>query len=247
MDYGTLPYLISGPPGSGKTKTLVEVAMQLLNTTNVAHMLVCAPSEAAADTLAMRLKQYLNPKQLLRLIGPNRADNEVPQELMQYCVMENDMFCMPPFQWLLSYNVIVTSCRDAALLAKARLTNTDLWTFERDMISALHPEDVPPSPTLHWGALLVDEAAQATEVDILPAITAICPPSAYPRDQIQPRVAMAGDEHQLGPRTAYRDPKFSTSLFARLFTRPVYANHPLSRSKVKPSSIARLKLSVQTS
>lgn len=71
LDYGTLRYLISGPPGTGKTKTLVEIAMQLLNTTDVAHLLLCAPSEAAADTLALRFKQYLTPKQLLRLNGPN--------------------------------------------------------------------------------------------------------------------------------------------------------------------------------
>ena len=72
---GVLPYLISGPPGTGKTKTLVETAMQLLNTT-IYHVLICAPSEAAADTLTLLLKQYLNAKQMLRLNRPGRADNE---------------------------------------------------------------------------------------------------------------------------------------------------------------------------
>jgi helicase MOV-10 len=236
LDYGTLPYLISGPPGTGKTKTLVETAMQLLNTTDVAHMLICAPSEAAADTFALRLKQYLTPKQLLRLNGPNRADNEVPRELLQYCYVKDDMFYLPPFRTLLAYSIVVTSCRDATILAEARLTNADLWTMERDLISTLHPEDEPPTPSLHWKALLLDEAAQATEVDVLPAISVVCPPSAYPQDHAQPRMVLAGDEHQLGPRTASHDPAFSRSLFARLFARPVYANHPLDRSYVKSSS-----------
>jgi DNA polymerase III delta prime subunit len=235
-DYGTLPYLISGPPGTGKTKTLVEIAMQLLNTTDVVHMLVCAPSEAAADTLAIRLKQYLTPKQLLRLNGPNRADNEVPRELMQYCYIQNDMFYLPPFKKLMSFSVVVTSCRDAAMLAEARLTNADLWSLERDIVSTLHPEEELPTPSLHWGALLLDEAAQATEVDALPAISVVCPPSGYRQDRAQPRLVMAGDENQLGPRTASHDPQFATSLFARLFSRPLFAKHPLSRSNVKPSS-----------
>ncbi|KAJ8113411.1 hypothetical protein OPT61_g4451 [Boeremia exigua] len=236
FDYGTVPYIISGPPGTGKTKTLVETAMQLLQTTTVAHILICAPSEAAVDTLAMRIKNYLSPKQLLRLNAPSRADNEVPRELLQYSFMENDMFYLPPFKKLLSFNVVVTSCRDAAMLAEARLTNSDLWTLEREMVSAFHPEDELPIPNLHWGALLLDEAAQATEVDVLSAISVIDPPSAYPQDCLQPSLVMAGDEHQLGPRTASHDPAYSMSLFARLSSQPLYANHPLSRSKVKPSS-----------
>ena len=235
-DYGTLPYLLSGPPGTGKTKTLVETAMQLLNTTDVAHLLICAPSEAAADTLALRLKRYLTPKQLLRLNAPSRADNEVPRELLQYCFMQEDMFYLPPFKNLMSYNVVVTSCRDSAILAEARLTNADLWTMERELVSNLHPEEEPPMPSLHWGALLIDEAAQATEIDVLPAISVVCPPSDYPQDRRQPTLVMAGDEHQLGPRTASHDPLVSRSLFARLFARTLYASHPLSRSRVKPSS-----------
>lgn len=236
LDYGTLPYLISGPPGTGKTKTLVEIAMQLLNTTEVKHMLICAPSEAAADTLAMRMGRYLTPKELLRLNRPNRADNEVPRELLPYCYIQEDMFYLPPFKELLAVSVVVTSCRDAVILVEAHLKNADLWNLERDLVSALHPEDEPPIPSLHWGALLVDEAAQATEIEVLPALSIICPPYAYPQYHTQPRMVMAGDEYQLGPRTTSHDPALSTSLFTRLFSQPLYANHPLSRSNIKPSS-----------
>ncbi|KAH8730752.1 hypothetical protein GQ44DRAFT_822918 [Phaeosphaeriaceae sp. PMI808] len=235
-DYGTLPYLISGPPGTGKTKTLVETAMQLLRTTTVAHILICAPSEAAADTLAIRLKHYLNNKQLFRLNRPGRADNEVPGELTQYCYMKNDMFYLPPFKTMMAYNIVITSCQDAMILANARLTNNDLWVTERNMVAAFHPEDEASIPALHWGALLIDEAAQATEVNVLPAMQVICPPSAYPTNLTQPYFIMAGDENQLGPRTASHNPEFSTSLFARLFDRPLFTEHPLSRSNIRPSA-----------
>jgi len=235
-DYGTLPYLISGPPGTGKTKTLVEIAMNLLNTTEVAHILICAPSEAAADTLGQRLSAYLNTKQLLRLHRPKRADNEVPRDLLAFCFMADDMFTLPPFKTLMTYNVIVMSCQDAAMLEDARLTNKDLWTIERDTISAFRPEEPIPEPSLHWGALLVDEAAQATEIDVLPAISIVCPPPAYSTTLPQPLFIMAGDENQLGPRTASRNPQFATSLFSRLFSRPLYRDHPLSRTNTKPSA-----------
>jgi helicase MOV-10 len=236
-NYGTLPYLISGPPGTGKTKSLVEVAMQLLETHTADHILICAPSDQAADTLAMRLKYYLNPTQLLRLNGPWRADNEVTRELMGYTYMENEMFYLPPFRKLMAYNVVVTSCRDASVLMDARLTNTDLWSLEHNMLTAFHPEHKKPPLTLHWGALLVDEAAQATELDVLSAISVVCPPAEYPEELPQPCFVMAGDEHQLGPRTASHDTMLSRSLFARLLDRgALYRDHPLSRSNMKPSS-----------
>jgi helicase MOV-10 len=235
-DYGCLPYLISGPPGTGKTKTIVETAMQLLNSHITDHILICAPSESAGDTLALRLKEYLDTTQLLRLNGPWRADNEVAPALMQYTYMETDMFALPPFKQLMAYNIVVTSCRDASILVEARLTNTDLWTLEKNMLEAFKSEHANAPSNLHWGALLLDEAAQGTELDVLSAISAVCPPPEYPTSLPQPRFVLAGDEKQLGPKTSSHDPQCSQSLFARLFDRPIYKNHPLSRANTKPST-----------
>jgi helicase MOV-10 len=234
-EFGVLPFLISGPPGTGKTMSLVELAMQLLHTHEVSHILICAPSDQAADTLTQRLSQWLKPKDMLRLNGPQRPDVEV-RELLPYCYIENGMFYIPPFKQLMAYNVVVTSTRDAAMLVEARVTNTDLYTIEKNMQEAFHPEDIFTPKPLHWGALLLDEAAQATELDVLPVLSAVMPPPTWPRHLDQPRFVMAGDQNQLGAKTASRDPRVSTSLFARLFDRPLYKDHPLSRSKVRPSA-----------
>lgn len=235
-DYGCLPYLISGPPGTGKTKTVVETAMQLLNSHVTDHILICAPSESAADTLALRLKEYLSTTELLRLNGPWRADNEVAPALMQYTYMEAEIFALPPFKQLMAYNIVVTSCRDAAILVEARLTNTDLWTLETNMLEVFKSENANPPSKLHWGALLLDEAAQGTELDVLSAISAVCPPPNYPANHSQPLFIMAGDEKQLGPKTSSPDPNVAQSLFARLFNRPIYKTHPLTRTNTRPST-----------
>ncbi|KAF2020911.1 P-loop containing nucleoside triphosphate hydrolase protein [Aaosphaeria arxii CBS 175.79] len=238
QNYGVMPFIISGPPGTGKTKTIVETTMQLVHTTDIAHVLVVAPSEPAADTLALRLKKYLTPQQLLRLNGPWRADNEVPAEILSHCHMERGMFYIPPFAQLMKYNVVVTSTRDASILADARVTNNDLYHIETNMHSAFHSEGHHRPETLHWGALLMDEAAQATELDTLAALSIVCPPSAWPMgDNVaQPCFIMAGDQHQLGPRTASLHPEYSRSLFARLAERTAYSDHPLSRSRARPTN-----------
>uniref|UniRef100_A0A7R9UEK9 RNA helicase n=1 Tax=Pinguiococcus pyrenoidosus TaxID=172671 RepID=A0A7R9UEK9_9STRA len=56
---GVAPYLIFGPPGTGKTMTLVEAVMQLFIREPQSRILCTASSDAAADILAGRLLKYL--------------------------------------------------------------------------------------------------------------------------------------------------------------------------------------------
>lgn len=234
QNYGTVPYIISGPPGTGKTKTIIEVALQLLkNVAEVSHILVCAPSEPAADTLADRLRHHLQPHEMLRLNRPTRSFNEVPSHLLPYCYHENDRFTLPGFGQLMKYQVVVTSCRDASLLMYARMTNGDLYAAEHGLSARIHPFYTPkPSRVrLHWTALLLDEAAQSTEPEALLPLHVVSPPMTSPKLAFTPLFVMAGDERQLGPRTSSPQTRLQRSLFARLFSMPVYANHPLARGK----------------
>lgn len=129
--YGKLPYLISGPPGTGKTKTIIETALQLLKDTSThGHILLCAPSDPAADTLVHRLQQHLKTSEMLRLNRPVRTFAEVPGAVLPYCSIVNDAFTIPNFHELMKYRVVVTTCRDSSLLARARTTNSDLYMME---------------------------------------------------------------------------------------------------------------------
>ncbi|KAG6360345.1 hypothetical protein INS49_011403 [Diaporthe citri] len=232
--YGKLPYLISGPPGTGKTKTIIETALQLLkNTSAHGHILLCAPSDPAADTLVHRLRQHLNTSEVLRLNRPGRTFAEVPGAVLPYCSIVNNTFTLPALQELMKYRVVVTTCRDSSLLAQARTTNSDLYTMEnslRNLTSA------PESTKLHWSALLIDEAAQATEPEALIPLTVVAPPLNAP-ENLSPLFVLAGDEHQLGPRTSLSSSPLKLSLFARLFKRAVYADHPLARGKPLTKSL----------
>lgn len=245
-NYGRIPYLISGPPGTGKTKTIVETALQLINAKSSIkpHILICAPSDAAADTLLTRLSVFLSPRELFRLNNWTRLASEVPGEVQPYCHLDdNQLYSMPQFETIMSFRIVVTTCRDANTLITSGLTNASLISTASRMMHAIAPAAIDVARLMHWTGLLIDEAAQATEPEVLIPISVVAPPNdttLHSSTSVLPQVVMAGDEHQLGPRlisTALSENlgPFDTvglevSLFQRLFARPLYADHPLSRS-----------------
>ena len=199
-NYGTLPFLISGPPGTGKTKTLVEIAVQLLkNGDKSSHILFCAPSDPAADTIIQRISMHFEQTELLRLNRPSRTFAEVPGTVLPFCHVDvvQNMFDLPPFKQLMAYKLVVTTCRDASLLLYSRLTNSDLYTAENAMRSSIHPfASQLPEVALHWTALIMDESAQAIEPEALIPLCIVAPPLESPKLAFKPLYIMAGDEHQ---------------------------------------------------
>lgn len=79
-----------------------------------------------------------------------------------------------------------------------------------------------------WTALLVDEAAQGIEPEVAIGLSIVAPPEEVSNEK--PIFVMAGDQKQLGPRLAFRNGPLEESLFERLFSRKIYAEHPLARS-----------------
>lgn len=232
-NYGTLPFLVSGPPGTGKTKTLVEVALQLVKKVDgVSHVLFCAPSDPAADMIVQRISKHFSSTELLRLNRPSRTFAEVPGAVLPFCCISQDKFDLPTFKQLMSCRLVITTCRDASLLLHSRVTNVDLFAAEYGLRTSINPYTAPPSQVqLHWTALLMDEAAQAMEPEALIPLSVVAPPLGPLNLVFKPLFIMAGDEHQLGPRTSLPSSPLKTSLFSRLFARPVYADHPLARGR----------------
>lgn len=187
---------------TGKTKTMVEAVLQILTHDPEATILLCAPSNPAADTLVRRLAATLKVGTLLRLNPPERTFAEVPDIVLPYCHVINDTFSMPPFTELMKYRVVVTNCQDAGMLVNGRVTNGEMMRAQRDLYKSLYPHSqrIPPPLHPHWTHLLVDEAAQASEPEVLIPMEVVLPwidfgsrGSDGTRD---PVVVLCGDVHQ---------------------------------------------------
>ena len=244
-------FLIHGPPGTGKTKTICEAVNQLAKDPKFQGSIVlCAPSDQAADMLVMRLRAHFSPRVLFRLNSFTRDFAEVPQEILLYCYVERDFFGLPPFPNLMAFKVVVTTCQSADILVQASVTNRDLAYLEGSLRAMIHPVNPDQESkamrgtALHWGALIIDEAAQATELETLVPLCVVAPASSHNlwindassqrKDAVQdPIFVMAGDQHQLSPRTYSKTTTLHISLFERLSTRPLYASHPLVRGKAQ--------------
>ena len=73
--------IVFGPPGTGKTRTVVEITLQLLARLRLHHpepepgslappaILITAPSNQAVDILVARLSEHVEPADMLRLNG----------------------------------------------------------------------------------------------------------------------------------------------------------------------------------
>ena len=86
--YGTqkVPYMIFGPPGTGKTRTLVSALVGVFHSDKSSTFLVSTPSNFAADVVCDRLSKMLNlsSKEMLRLNGYQRPKDTVSTISMKH-------------------------------------------------------------------------------------------------------------------------------------------------------------------
>ncbi|KAG8924470.1 hypothetical protein FRC01_011457 [Tulasnella sp. 417] len=140
---GTIPFIVFGPPGTGKTVTIVEAIRQVLAWNPDAKILACAPSNNAADIIADRLRDTLSAAKLFRLNAPSRVKT-LPRSLESYSLRYDDgSFRIPPPQTIMEFRVVVSTCASGSLP---------------------HGVGVPNG---HFTHIFIDEAGQASEPEVM--------------------------------------------------------------------------------
>ncbi|RXN09183.1 helicase mov-10 [Labeo rohita] len=164
------PYLIFGPPGTGKTVTMVEAIKQVNKSKATTHILACAPSNSACDLLCERLLGYVDGHRLYRLCAPSRDPRTVPQKVLKRSNWNEaeDSFLFPSIKDLMDYSVIVVTLVTAGRLVSGGVAKG------------------------HFTHIFIDEAGQAVEPECIIGIAGLL-------DPLKGQLVLAGDPQQLGP------------------------------------------------
>ncbi|XP_053562625.1 helicase MOV-10 [Bombina bombina] len=198
------PYLLFGPPGTGKTMTLVEAIKQVFMCVPDSHVLACAPSNSAADLLCQRLMKHMNQKDLFRMLASSRDIRAVPEEIKKFCNWDSDKECFiyPSKEKLMKYKVIVTT-----LITSGRLVSANF-------------------PSGHFTHVFIDESGHAVEPECVTTIAGILNVMERKTNKHGGQLVLAGDPKQLGPilrSPVAKENGLDISLLERLMTQnPLY-------------------------
>lgn len=131
---GQLPYILDGPPGTGKTRVIVAAIEEIIRDSQKQNfVLVCSSSNSACDEIFGRLLVTLEYKNVFRLYAVSHELNKVEDSYLEFCNWDRDTksFIMPDLKYLYNQRVVICTLAVAGNLVRA---NNNV-TFKPDHFS----------------------------------------------------------------------------------------------------------------
>ncbi|XP_052221615.1 putative helicase mov-10-B.1 [Dreissena polymorpha] len=172
------PYIIFGPPGTGKTVTITEAIKQVYGGQNDSRILVCCPENTAADFLMRKLLKTgpVMKKDIFRMFAISRAYETVHPDIwnsdQHNYDHENTCFYYPTVDSLKQCRILVVT----------------LMTSGR-MVTGKFPKN-------HFTHIFIDEGGHAVEPECIVPITGLMDPTDKSG---RAQLVISGDPQQLGP------------------------------------------------
>ncbi|XP_058807139.1 putative helicase MOV-10 [Phymastichus coffea] len=172
------PYILYGPPGTGKTSTIVEAICQIWQANPSDNILVCTPSNTAADVITKKLlayKDYIPERDLYRMYSVSNEGSKIDEEILGCSNFIEGQVMMLPKELIKNKKIVITTlCTCMRLL---------FLNFKEK----------------HFSYVFIDEAGQATEPEALIPFNLLSSIKEGRIGRLHSQVIIAGDPYQLGP------------------------------------------------
>lgn len=134
-----IPNLLVGPFGTGKTMTFVKTLKQICNRFVKSRILAIAPSQSAADTIALKLLSIgMDVNTIFRFNHPLRDIYSIPWELMKISHINLDSFAFPDN--LFDFSIVICTTVEAQLLVHWKFTNLDISKGRNEVIDGVNEQ-----------------------------------------------------------------------------------------------------------
>uniref|UniRef100_A0A182Y9E8 Uncharacterized protein n=1 Tax=Anopheles stephensi TaxID=30069 RepID=A0A182Y9E8_ANOST len=212
------PYILFGPPGTGKTCTIVEAVLQIWKLRKKSRILVTATSNFACNELTRRLLKYVPSTDIFRYFSltTERDIHGMDLKVMEVSNMHYGKYETPSAQDFTQTRILVCT-----VMISARLLQLHV---DRSM----------------YDYIFIDECGSCKELSALVPIG--CVGTDTGSGTLHASVVLAGDPKQLGPVTRMpylRNTPHDVSLLERLMNLSIYQKD-LNNNEYNPDMVTKL-------